>query len=427
MSAVENQSLNSEGKGQGNSILLPQASIAVFSKDQETLASARQLETDWRFARVVVGVEDGDVNSAIQSYQEFESPDLVIVQTETIDAAFTAKLEELAGHCTEGTSAIVIGPENDVNLYRKLIDMGISDYLVKPIMANVMAEICAKTLIEKIGVKGSRLIAFIGAKGGVGTSVLCQSAACGVAEFMGQKTFLLDACGGWSTMSIGLGFEPVTTLLEAAKEIEAENQDNFNRMIHKVTDKLSVLASGSDVMLDQSISADQLEMMIDVLMAKYPVVFVDLSHSPQALQNVVITRANQINLVSTQGLVSLRQSRSLVQEIKDLRGGEDDGIELIINMSGMVSGQDVPRKDIETAMDLNVSAVVPFDAKLFQGNENASRRITSDKDGETLVKSTLLPVVQKIVSGDFTVDNAADKAGSGSGLLGGLMRKLSSK
>jgi len=216
-------------------------------------------------------------------------------------------------------------------------------------------------------------------------------------------------------------------LLEAAKEIEAENQDNFNRMIHKVTDKLSVLASGSDVMLDQSISADQLEMMIDVLMATYPVVFVDLSHSPQALQNVVITRANQINLVSTQGLVSLRQSRSLVQEIKDLRGGEDDGIELIINMSGMVSGQDVPRKDIETAMDLNVSAVVPFDAKLFQGNENASRRITSDKDGETLVKSTLLPVVQKIVSGDFTVDNAADKAGSGSGLLGGLMRKLSSK
>jgi len=212
MSAVENQSLDgqtdSDVKGQGNAVLLPESSVAVFSKDSETLASARSLENDWRFARVVVGVEEGGIENAIQSYQEFESPDLLIIQTDNIDDSFIGKLEELAAHCDEGTGAIVIGPENDVNLYRSLIDMGISDYLVKPIAAPVMAEVCAKTLIEKIGVTGSRLVAFIGAKGGVGTSLLCQSAACGVAQFMDQKTFLLDTCGGWSTMSVGLGFEP---------------------------------------------------------------------------------------------------------------------------------------------------------------------------------------------------------------------------
>ena len=135
MSEVENQSLDTpqvsgQSVGQGTAVLLPESSVAVFSKDQETLASARTLETDWRFARVVVGVEEGGIDSAILSYQEFESSDLLIIQTETMDDSFTAKLEELASHCDEGTAAIVIGPENDVNLYRKLIDMGISDYLV---------------------------------------------------------------------------------------------------------------------------------------------------------------------------------------------------------------------------------------------------------------------------------------------------------
>ena len=75
MGEVENQSVNTQVTGQGTAVLLPEASIAVFSKDQETLESARALESDWRFARVVSGVEEGDINNAIQSYQEFESPE----------------------------------------------------------------------------------------------------------------------------------------------------------------------------------------------------------------------------------------------------------------------------------------------------------------------------------------------------------------
>lgn len=429
MGAVENQSVNAQSTGQstgqGTAVLLPESSIAVFSKDKETLESARALESDWRFARVVAGVEEGGIDSAIQSYQEFESPDLLIIQTDTIDEAFTAKLEELAAHCGEGTAAIVIGPENDVNLYRRLIDMGISDYLVKPIMADVMAEIAAKTLIEKLGVKGSRLIAFIGAKGGVGTSLLCQAAACGVAQFNEQKTFLLDTCGGWSTLSVGLGFEPSTTLTEAARAAEAQDEDSLNRMIFKASERLSVLASGGDMMLDHNLGAEQLEMMIDMLMAKYPVVFIDLSQSPQALQRTVLARAHQINVVSTQSLVSLRQGRSLIQEIKDVRGGDEDGIELIINMQGLASGQEVPKGDIESAMDLKVSAFIAFEPKIFQGNESESRKITDDKDGESLIKKTILPIIRKVVVGGVEAPEAAQDEGKS--LLGGLMGKLSSK
>ena len=430
MSEVENQSLDTpqvsgQSVGQGTAVLLPESSVAVFSKDQETLASARTLETDWRFARVVVGVEEGGIDSAIQSYQEFESPDLLIIQTETMDDSFTAKLEELASHCDEGTAAIVIGPENDVNLYRKLIDMGISDYLVKPIAADMMAEVCSKALIDKLGVMGSRLIAFIGAKGGVGTSLLCQAAACGVAQFGEQKTFLLDTCGGWSTLSVGLGFEPSTTLSEAARAAEAEDEDSLNRMIFKASERLSVLASGGDMMLDHSLGAPKLETMVDMLMAKYPVVFVDLSQSPQALQRVVLSRAHQINVVSSQSLVSLRQGRSLIQEIKDLRGGEDEGIELIINMQGMANGQEVPKGDIESAMDLKVSGYVAFEPKIFQGNESQSLKITDDKDGESLIKTTIMPIVHKVVAGGG--DAAEPAAAESKGLLGGLLGKLSSK
>ncbi len=139
-----------------SSTLLPAAAVDVYSRDSETLQAARGLAQDWRFARVRVNVEEGDAESAIAAYQHRRSPQLVIMQTDTIDDSFTAKLEELAQHCEEGTSAIVIGPVNDVYLYRKLIDMGVTDYLVRPVETPVLAEVIAKSLVDQLEVTGSR-------------------------------------------------------------------------------------------------------------------------------------------------------------------------------------------------------------------------------------------------------------------------------
>src|SRR5690606_23129711 len=108
-------------------------------------------------------------------------------------------------------------PVNDVNLYRKLIGMGVSDYLVKPVQQEELSNDIAASLIERIGASGSRLIVMMGAKGGVGTTVLSEGLAWGLSEDLGQKTFFLDAAGGWSTLPVGMDFEPATTLADALR------------------------------------------------------------------------------------------------------------------------------------------------------------------------------------------------------------------
>ncbi|HEY8191262.1 MAG TPA: type II secretion protein ATPase, partial [Alphaproteobacteria bacterium] len=162
----------SDGDKTYTSILLPGARVALFTRDSETKATFLALQKDWRFARVELDVQDGDITTAISAYQKTPSPDLVLVQTDTIDDGFSGSLEALAGACAEGTAAIVIGPVNDVNLYRRMIGMGVSDYLVRPLKTEPLANDIAATLIEKIGAAGSRLIAMIGSKGGVGATVL---------------------------------------------------------------------------------------------------------------------------------------------------------------------------------------------------------------------------------------------------------------
>lgn len=414
-----------EAVNQGTFVLLPAASVAVFSRDHETLEAARDLVNDWRFARVQIQAEEGDVNTATSAYKEIASPDIVVVQTDTIDESFAKKLEELGAECSEGTAAIVIGPVNDVYLYRRMIDMGVSDYLVRPVKKEILAEVLAKTIIDRLGVTGSRLIAFVGAKGGVGTSFLAQAAAWGVADLLGQKTILLDAAGGWSTISVGMGFEPSTTMAEAARAAANRDEDSIKRMLFKASEKLSVLASGGDVMLETPIDATEIEELLTMIMATYPVVIVDLSQASENLKNAVLGKASQIILVSTPTLPSLRLARSLVQEIKEQRGGETAGMEMIINMHGLAPKNEVAKKDIEQAMEFKISTILPFDPDLFMALESQSKKIVSDKAGEELVRKNILPLIQKILSaGSAEVESSSkDKGGFLSGLLGKVRSK----
>lgn len=413
----------SESVHSGTSILLPGAQVSVFSRDRETLETVRAVGGDWRFARVGVFAQEGDVDAAIALYQQQVSPDLVVVQTDQIDESFTQKLETLAGSCAEGTAAIVIGPVNDVYLYRKLIGMGVSDYLVRPLSPHIFAEVIAKTIIEKIGATGSRLIAVAGAKGGVGVSILAQALASGIAEILKEKTVLLDAAGGWSTASVGLGFEPATTFGEALRMAAAGDEARLGRMLIPFGDKLSVLASGGDVMLEHNTAPEAVESLFNLLMAKYPLLVFDLSGASPPVRRAVLARAHKTIVVSTASLPSLRLARTLMHEIKDLKGGATVETDLIVNMSGIAPSAEVPRGDIQDALECKPALFVPFNPKLFMGLEGQGKKFTDDKAGLEIARS-LLPLVQKLLSreGDTPPDKNRPDGGVG-GILGLLRSK----
>lgn len=415
----------SESGNSGTSILLPGARVSVFTKDGETIETVRALVGDWRFARVVLKAHEGDVNDAISLYEKEASPDLVIVQTEEIDDAFAQRLEALGGCCAEGTGAIVIGPVNDVYLYRRLIGMGVNDYLVRPVKPLILGEVIAKSLIEKMGASGCRLIAVAGAKGGVGTSLLAQILASGIADQLHQKTLLLDAAGSWSTTGVGLGFEATTTLTEALKGGVSGDEQRLNRMLFASGDRLSVLASGGDVMLEHAVAPDQIEKLLNVFMVKFPVIVFDLSSAPVPVRRSILARAHKVLLASMPTLPSLRLARTLLLEIKELRGGSAEGVDLVLNMQGFAPTAEATKSDIESALDCKPAATLPFNPKLFAGLESQGKKFTEDKAGADVAR-VLVALVQKIIGAESEDSPSSEKHKQGGG-MGGLLNILKSK
>lgn len=397
----------------------------VFSDDPETHKACLALAEDWRFARVQLRAMEGGVDQAIEYCRANASPSLVIVQTGTIDDAFTAKLADLAAACDEGTAAVVIGPVNDVYLYRHLIDMGVSDYLVRPVLAPVLAEVISKSLVKQLDVAGSRLFAFIGAKGGVGTSAMLQAAAWHIADVLGQKTLVLDAGGGWSALSVGFGYPPSTTMSAAARAAASGDENNITRMLHKAGEKLSILTTGSEPMLEPGASPDQFEYLLNAFMAKYPVILADLSQAPPDLAKIALTRAGEVMLVTTPQLSSLRLARGLLHEIRDLRGGQDKDVSLLVNMRGLNAKSEAPPADLERALEFKIGLTVPYAPKLFGAVESEGLKFSKTKEGQDFLSTVFAPYFES----KFVALAARDVAQTlrKPGFLHGLLETLKAK
>lgn len=414
MSDIENQATDT---------LLPSAGITVFSKDSDTLESAIALSDDWRFARVNVNAINGDVETAITTFQSEGATEIIIIQTDEIDESFTERLGELSSFCDEGTAAIVIGPVNDVYLYRQLIEMGVSDYLVRPIKPEILKDVISKALIQRLGVSDSRLIAFVGSRGGAGTSSIAQICAWIAADSMDNKTLLLDAAGGWSPFSVGIGFDPSANLSEIARAVEGQNEDALERMFFAASDKLTILASGSDGMLDPSVSAAQYEAILDNLMVKSPVVMVDLSGAESSVKKMVLSRAHEIVIVATPTVTSLRFCRGLLKEISDIRGGESSDVSLVVNQSGLAKAHEVSSSDIGEALEFKPSVSIPYVPSVFLKYESEIKGVITDKDASVFI-GELASMLQKSISNNVS---ATDQTEEASGFLGGLFSRKKSK
>ena len=371
--------------------LLPTSSVHVFSPDDYEKNLVKNALHDWRTARVSMDIGGDDLDAAIARYSQEKSPSLVIIKTDDIGTEFQEKLTKLADLCAEDTSALVIGPVNDVKLYRKLTDMGVSDYLVDPVSKADFIEAIAKALLSMLGTSDSRLISFIGAKGGQGTTTMAHLAALALSENLGQKCFLMDAAAGRSTLWSQFGTAPTGTTIEAAKAAVDRDQEALGRLLHNVNDRLAILNTGVENILDHIVSAKAYEMLLDRMLALYPVVLVDLSGAPEVIQRNTVARSHAVFMVTTPRIDALSLARSMVEEVRGVRGGDDSVLNLIINQGGG-NQQFMTDIDIARALSMDRFISMPANAKFFIGQETSDKPISASKQGQAMIAQMVEPL-----------------------------------
>ena len=170
----------------------PRVSVQAFCETVETAAAVQSAGEDRRLAKAHVKIQMGGATAAVEAYRNSPTPNVIIIEAESRGDAILTRLDQLAEVCDAGTRVVVVGRINDVMLYRELTRRGVSDYLIAPVSTiDVVRAVCGLFHAPEAKPVG-RIIAVVGAKGGVGASTIAHNVGWAIARDLALDSVVTD-------------------------------------------------------------------------------------------------------------------------------------------------------------------------------------------------------------------------------------------
>ena len=348
---------------------VPRISISALCEFPDSGAALQRASADRRLAKAHVDVQLGGVQAAIDHFTGQVTPNLLIVETKLQGKAALEDVDRLAEVCDPATKVVVVGRVNDVELYRDLIRRGVSEYLVAPLNPLHLIEIISGLYVDRETQPVGRVVAFVSARGGAGSSTLAHNVGWCIAEQLKIHTTLIDFDLPFGTLALDFNEEPTQSVADALGSPERLDDVFLDRVLIKVGDRLALFASPT--MLERGYDADPAayEAVIDAVRQMSPCVIVDLPHvwSPWVRQTLLA--ADDVVIVAAPCLGSLRNGKAFADLLKQNRPN-DAPPHLVINQVGVRKRPEIPVKEFASAIGMEPAVTVPFEPQLFGASAN---------------------------------------------------------
>jgi pilus assembly protein CpaE len=353
---------------------VPRIAIQAFCERPETGQLIHHAGADRRLSRAHLTVELGGLAAAIERFHDAQTPELLIIETGMRGRELFAQLEELAGVCDADTKLVIIGAANDITLYRELIRRGVSEYLVPPMTPLHLIKTIAGLFLDPDAPFAGRTMAFVGAKGGVGSSTLAHNVAWHITESLRTDAVLVDLDLSFGTAGLDFNQDPAQTIAEALAQPERLDDALLDRLLVKCTERLSLFSAPATLESDWDFDADSFDLVLEKVRRQAPFIALDVPHAWSPWVRRTILAADQVVVTVTPDLACLRNAKNLFDLVRQARPN-DEPPKVVVNMAGCPKKPDIPLKDFADALGAAPILVLPFDPALFGKAANNGQMI----------------------------------------------------
>jgi pilus assembly protein CpaE len=382
---------------------VPRISIQAFCESPDLIAAIEAAARDRRMARAHVKVQTGGIVAAAEFYQGAATPNLIIVESRLPRERLEAELDRLSEVCDAGTKVIVIGHVNDVELYRSLAQRGISEYLVAPVNLMGVIKAVADLYVERSTAPLGRSIAFIGAKGGVGSSMVAHNIGWSIARSFENDVVVADLDLAFGTAGLDFNQDPAQGIAEAVNAPDRLDDNFLDRLLARCSDHLSLLAAPATLDRTYDFSENAFEHVIDVAQSGVPTVILDVPHAWNAWVKKTLLAADEIVITAEPDLANLRNAKNMIDLLKAGRSN-DHPPRLVINKANLAKRPEIKVDDFAAALNVQPIAVIPFDAGLFGTAANNGQMIAETDAKSPIAES--FDLIARTITGRAEIKRA---------------------
>jgi len=298
---------------------VPRISIHAFCETPAVTALLEKAAVDRRLSKAHLTMHMGGLSKAIDHFQSAATPNLVIIEALDGGPELFGQLGELAEVCDPSTKVIIIGRVNDIGLYRELMSQGVSDYIVRPKSPLNLIQSIAELYIDPSAPPIGKTIAFVGARGGVGSSTIAHNVAWSAAEEFHSDTVIIDLDLPFGTASLDFEQDPTSGLVEALSSPERLDDVLLDRLLQKHTDRLSLFTAPNLLDRDYDLDDQAFETVVDVVRGSAPTIVIDVPHVWTGWSKRLLQTADEIVITAAPDLASFRNTKNLVDIISGAR------------------------------------------------------------------------------------------------------------
>ena len=351
----------------------PRVSVQAFCATAETAAAVRSAGEDRRLGKAHLTVQMGGMATAIESYRTVPTPNVIILETEG-RSDILAGLDQLATVCDAGTRVVVIGSDDDVAPYRELVRRGVSDYVVGPVdTLDVVRSICGLFSASEAVAVG-RIIAIVGAKGGVGASTVAHNVAWAIARDLALDSVVIDLDLAFGTASLDYNKDPLQGIANAVFSLERPDTAFIDRLLAKCTDHLSLLAAPATLERVYDFGEQAFDAIFDTLRMTMPCIVLDIPHQWSGWTKRALVGADDILIVAEPDLANLRNTKNMITMLKASRPNDQTPL-YCLNQVGMPRRPEINARGFAKTIESPPVAAIPFDSRMFGTAANNGQMI----------------------------------------------------
>ena len=305
-----------------------------------------------------VEVNRGTIRNAIRMLESDTELLALVVDISGI-ADPSTELEKLSRVCPADVRVAVIGERTDITFYRMLMDLGLAEYLPKPLTRDMVHSQLRPKLLSEEGrdrvERGGHVISICGAQGGAGATSIAINLALQLAETTKAKVALLDLNLQGGETAVMLGVRPGPGLRIALENPMRADSLFLERAAIPVNDRVRLISADEDLDATLDITQEGVRHVLGLLRQRFAYVVVDVPMPLGPAIHPVIALSRHVLVLLEAEVTGLRNAHALRAAVTNIAG--KSRVFTLLNRADRAGG--LPMPTIVKALGGKPDMVIP--------------------------------------------------------------------
>jgi len=339
----------------------------VADSNTEQVLKSFVLEQAIPHAHVAIGGID-DARAYLSKVERSPLFLLVDLQDSTMPLSDLGRLAEV---CEPSVQVVALGERNDVGLFRSLLNLGVRDYLVKPLTVELLKRTISFTagkISPVMQARAGKTIAFTGTRGGVGVTTVALNLARHLAMDTHRRIVYVDLNLNGGTANSMLALRSNNGLSDVLQNVHRLDPQYVERTLVAAGSRLFVLSSELDYGTASPFQPGSLKRILELLCDSFHYVMLDVSNPTDEIAQEGFDHASRVYAISDRSVYSAREALRLLRYVE----GRDNNppTSLLLNNPNAATAGKVQPADFVAAVGRAALYELPFEAKAISIAEN---------------------------------------------------------